>query len=631
MLPIALRPGGRHAVIVGGGIVAARKAESIAAAGFPILVVAPEIDASLRAMLSAGAGAYAARNYEASDLDGAALVIAATSDEEINARVIADAQEKGILACDASNGQRGTFTMPAVLRTSGLTVSVDSSGAAPAFSSRLVRDLEKIFTPEYGLAAETLGRMRAYARQTLSRDERSAVLQTLAELPIQSLASMTPADAQREVEAAASQLRTHEAAPRILAKVTCASRGSALALAQSREIAARLAERGVATAILSIATTGDAVQDRPIERLGGTGVFVKELEVAVRDRRADYAVHSCKDLPADLPADLRIAAISRREDARDAFCSERYAAFDALPSGAVVGTSSPRRRAALAAIRPDLNYRDVRGNVDTRLRKLREGTYDAIVLAMAGLKRLGLQATHTVAFAPETIVPAVGQGALAVQTRVGDDWLAGLLRETVNDRCSELCVSCERATLSALRAGCTTPVGIYAQLQNDTMTVDGFFAAGDLPRRARTSANVTTLEAARRLGVQLASLLAAPLAGRVVVLPRTQRRASRIAEALRELGAQVVELRAGDAGPDPAEAIPDMLLFASSGAVTAARPYLERLQASARKPLVAAIGKHSARAALDAGFPADAVADDASVEALVALARQRLERRAGPK
>ncbi|MBV8147634.1 MAG: hypothetical protein JO092_00920, partial [Candidatus Eremiobacteraeota bacterium] len=361
MLPIALRPGGGRAVIVGGGSIAMRKAESLDAAGFRIFVVAPAIEASLRALLSENAGEYALRNYESADLDGAALVVAATSSDEINARVVLDAEKKQILACDASNGHRGTFTMPAVLRSGKLTVSVESSGAAPAFSKRLVRELSEIVGPEYGRALETLARMRTYARRTLAADERSAVLETLAERPIESLASMTSTDAQREVEAAAAELREHKAASPIVRTVTCASRGSTLAIAQAREIAARLAERGIATTILSISTTGDAVQNRPIERLGGTGVFVKELEVALREGRADYAVHSCKDLPSELPADLRIVAVSVREDARDVFCSERYPSFDALPAGAIVGTSSPRRRTALSELRPDLQYRDVRG------------------------------------------------------------------------------------------------------------------------------------------------------------------------------------------------------------------------------------------------------------------------------
>ena len=625
MLPIALRPDGRRAVIVGGGSVASRKAESLAAAGFPIFVVAPRIDARMRELIERHRGGAAERAYDSSDVAGAALIVAATNDDDVNARVVDDARAAGVLACDASNAARGDFTRPAVARTGSLTISVDTGGSAPAFSKRVASELALHFGPEYGRAAETLAHMRVYAKTVLPANERRAVLQALAELPIAELASMNPVHAEHEVEATVERLR---AIPKsIPATVTCATRGSALAMMQTRTVAARLAERGIATTILTVTTTGDRDRSQPIERLG-VNVFVKELEVALRERRADYAVHSCKDLPSELPADMRIAAISAREDARDAFCSERFESFAALPAGAIVGTSSPRRRRALATLRPDLEYREMRGNVDTRLRKLRDGAYDAIVLAMAGLVRLHTSARHTVPFSVEEIVPAVAQGALAVETRADDERIAADLRAAVNDSPAELCVTCERAALRALRAGCSAPVGVHATLSAGIMTVSGFYASSDGDvRRARAAGPVESLEHAEALGAAIATRLARPLDGRMIVLPRTQDRPSRIAGALRELGAEVVELREGDAGPDPAERIPDMVLFPSSGAVAAAKPYLERLRSRAERPLVAAMGPASGDAARAAGFEPDAVADDASIEALVALAHARLETR----
>ncbi|HVA32496.1 MAG TPA: hydroxymethylbilane synthase [Candidatus Baltobacteraceae bacterium] len=628
MLPIALRPDGRRAVVVGGGSVALRKAESLDAAGFEIFVVAPAIDARLRALVEHHGGSFAQRPYHCDDLDGAALVVAATSDDAVNAGVVADARARRVLACDAGDGEHGDFTMPAVLRLGDLTVSIESSGSSPSLAKRMLAEAATLFGPQYGDAARTLARMRAYVKAVVPSDRRAAVMRALADLPIGELATLNPVQAEHEVEAAIERLAGSEStgAPAGGTRsVTCASRASALAMTQTRAVAARLAERGIATTILPVTTTGDRVQDRPIERLG-SAVFVKELELALRDGRADYAVHSCKDLPGEVPADMRIAAICTREDPRDAFCSERYSSFDALPAGAIVGTSSPRRRAALAALRGDLDYRDMRGNVDTRLRKLREGQYDAIVLAMAGLIRLRLRAAHTVPFDVETIVPAVAQGALAIETRAGES-LAHELRAAVNDVPSELCVACERAALRTLRAGCTAPIGIHARFTGGaTMLVDGFFSsgAGEL-RRARLERDVTGAEQAEALGAELAARLACPLAGRLVVLPRSQGRPSRIAEQLRALGARVVEVTAGDAGPDPAEAIPDMLLFASSGAVAAAAPYLDRLRELQRKPLVAAMGPQSARAAEQAGFTPDAVAAHASIDSLVRLACERLK------
>ena len=277
---------------------------------------------------------------------------------------------------------------------------------------------------------------------------------------------------------------------------------------QSRYVAARLAQRGIASTILGITTAGDRDQERPLDRLDSPNVFVKELEAALRDRRADYAVHSCKDLASSLPDDMRLAAISRREDPRDAFCSERFANFESLPPGAIVGTSSPRRREQLRALRPDLRFTTLRGNVDTRLRKLREGGYDAIVLAMAGLNRLRARATYVVAFDVETLVPAAGQGALGIETRAGDDALAGVLRAAVNDHGTELCVACERAALRTLQAGCSAPIGVHATLEGETMTVRGSYAIeGSGIRTHRCEARVASLLEAEALGAELAGAL----------------------------------------------------------------------------------------------------------------------------
>jgi hydroxymethylbilane synthase len=205
---------------------------------------------------------------------------------------------------------------------------------------------------------------------------------------------------------------------------------------------------------------------------------------------------------------MRIAAISTRADARDAFCSERYASLESLPAGAVVGTSSPRRRAQLAVLRPDLRYENLRGNVDTRLKKLARGEYDAIVLAMAGLQRLGVAAAHVAAFPEEQLVPAVGQGALAVEVRSEDDAVAALLRDAVNDLASELCIVCERSTLRALRAGCSAPLGVHARLEGSTMHVDAFYAPDpEPPRRVTLERSVETLEAAEALGIFVAQAL----------------------------------------------------------------------------------------------------------------------------
>jgi hydroxymethylbilane synthase len=275
-------------------------------------------------------------------------------------------------------------------------------------------------------------------------------------------------------------------------------------MVQTRAVAARLAERGIVTTILPIATTGDRERDRSIESIGSVNVFVGELEAALRDRRADYAVHSCKDLPSTLADDMQLAAISTREDPRDAFCSERYPSFATLPAGAIVGTSSPRRVFQLRAARPDLEFRTIRGNVDTRLRKLVDGEFDAIVLAMAGIRRLHASARYVVPFELDTLVPAVGQGALAVETRAGDDWIAAQVRDAVNDASSETCVLAERSALRAMQAGCSAPIGIYAEWSGGKLALRGI-ADGNPPARALRAAAVSGAPDAEMLGIALAS------------------------------------------------------------------------------------------------------------------------------
>ncbi|HLX26564.1 MAG TPA: hydroxymethylbilane synthase [Candidatus Cybelea sp.] len=489
MLPISLRPNGRRAVIVGGGSVATRKAESLLSAGFPVFVVAERIGDRLRCIVAENAVSCEQRAYETRDVDGAAIVVAATSDSNLNARVVTDARSANVLVCDATHPERGDFTMPATRRIGELTISVDSGGAAPAFSRRVAAELAARLDDSYSGALRTLGRMRTYVMETFPASERAAILRALAERPMAELAD--------EPRAA-----------------ICATRRSELAMVQSRSVAARLAERAVATILLGVTTAGDRDRQTPIEQLGGSNVFVKELEQTLREGRADFAVHSCKDLAGALPDDMRIVAISPREDPRDAFCSERYESFEALPAGAIVGTSSPRRRAQLALLRSDLGYESLRGNVDTRLRKLHEGQYDAIVVAMAGLKRLDARARYVSPFAADRIVPAAGQGALAIETRAADDRFEAVIRATVNDGASELCITCERAALRALRAGCSAPLGIHAQLDGDTMHVNAFFARDTAsPIRARVSACVTTLASARALGTALAEQLTAPDAG----------------------------------------------------------------------------------------------------------------------
>ncbi len=264
--------------------------------------------------------------------------------------------------------------------------------------------------------------------------------------------------------------------------LTIGTRGSKLALIQTEIVRAALLARhpDLTIAVERITTRGDIILDQSLATaaINDKGLFIGEIEAALRDGRIDLAVHSAKDLPASLPPDYAIAAWTRRADPRDALVS-RAGDLGALPPGARVGTSSPRRACQLRARRPDLAIRDIRGNVDTRLRKLNDGDYDAIILAAAGLDRLGLAAVVTVPFAPTEMLPAVGQGALAVEIRADDAATARLLAP-LDDPATAAAVRAERAFLAAVEGGCAAAVAAYAEVQQgDLLVLSGLIGAAD--------------------------------------------------------------------------------------------------------------------------------------------------------
>jgi hydroxymethylbilane synthase len=258
------------------------------------------------------------------------------------------------------------------------------------------------------------------------------------------------------------------------------SRGSQLALWQANHITALLRGRGHEVEIEIIHTTGDKITDVPLAQVGtkggfGKGIFTKEIEEALAAGRVDFAVHSLKDLPTELPPGFEIAAITEREDARDAFCSRLYSKIEDLPQGARVGTSSLRRHAQLKAIRPDLRMYPLRGNVDTRLRKLEQGDYDAIILASAGLKRLGKTELVKQIIPVEIMCPAAGQGALAIEIREGDAAMRRLLA-FLNDDAACAATTCERALLNRMGGGCQVPIGAFAEMRNEKLHLEAVVA-----------------------------------------------------------------------------------------------------------------------------------------------------------
>ncbi len=295
-------------------------------------------------------------------------------------------------------------------------------------------------------------------------------------------------------------------------RLVIASRESALALWQARHIQARLQALYPAceVSILGMTTTGDQILDSPLSRIGGKGLFVKELETALADGRADLAVHSMKDVPMHLPEGFMLAATGEREDPRDAFVSNHFSRLEDLPAGSIVGTSSLRRQSQIQARFPHLKIESLRGNVQTRLRKLDEGQYAAIILAAAGLIRLELGARITSLIDPEHSIPAVGQGALGIEILASRTDLLAVLAP-LNHPDTQRCVEAERGFSRALAGSCTVPLGAYATRSGERVHMTGFVASVDGRQllRETVSADVASAEAAERLGQQLAQQLVA--------------------------------------------------------------------------------------------------------------------------
>lgn len=263
-----------------------------------------------------------------------------------------------------------------------------------------------------------------------------------------------------------------------MARLRIGSRGSQLALWQANHISSLLRERGHEVELEIIKTTGDKITDVALAKVGTKGMFTKEIEEALAEGRVDLAVHSLKDLPTELPPGFEIAAITKRENPRDVLLSVKYASIAELPNKAKVGTSSLRRQAQLKVVRPDLDIFPLRGNVDTRVRKLEEENYDAIILAAAGLFRLGKTQLVKQVIDEELMCPAAGQGALGIEIRKGDEVMREHLR-FLDDAAARTTTTCERALLNKLGGGCQVPIGALAEMEDGVLRLTGICARPD--------------------------------------------------------------------------------------------------------------------------------------------------------
>ncbi len=296
-----------------------------------------------------------------------------------------------------------------------------------------------------------------------------------------------------------------------MSKLVIATRESRLALWQAEHVKALLEQRGHQVSLLGMTTRGDQILDRSLSKVGGKGLFVKELEVALQQGDADIAVHSLKDLPMDMPEGFALSCVMEREDPRDALVSNRYPGLAELPQGAVVGTSSLRRVVLLRALRPDLKIEPLRGNLDTRLRKLDDGNYDGIVLAAAGLKRLGLGQRIRQIFEPEQMLPAAGQGALGIETRAERSDLAEVLAPLAHQS-TWLAVAAERAVSRAMGGSCSMPLAAFATFSGEHLRLRAAWGDPDgaaVLVRAQMATAAADLDQAAKLGTEVAAHLRA--------------------------------------------------------------------------------------------------------------------------
>ena len=293
-------------------------------------------------------------------------------------------------------------------------------------------------------------------------------------------------------------------------KLMIATRESRLALWQAEHVKSLLQEQGLTVDLLGMTTRGDQILDRTLSKVGGKGLFVKELETALAEGHAQLAVHSLKDVPMELPEGFELAAVLEREDPRDAWVSNQYKSLADLPQGACVGTSSLRRVTQLKAARPDLRIEPLRGNLDTRLRKLDEGGYDGIVLAAAGLMRLGLESRIRGRFALDEMIPCAGQGALGIEVRSDSHELIALLNAMTHEP-TWLATQAERAVSRALGGSCSMPLAAHAQWIDGDLVLDAALGDGERTERAllkvRVQFAVRSTEQARALGEQAAQAL----------------------------------------------------------------------------------------------------------------------------
>jgi len=480
LFPIFLNLRGKLCTVVGGGEVATRKASALLNAGALVRLVAPHRCPALSSLFRHPGMTFISRDYRPGDLQRSTLVFAATDDPEVNAAVAREAESRGIPVNVADDPAHCTFFLPAVVNREPICIAISTSGASPALARHLKDRIAEAVPSEYQDLARLLGRLRSEVlQQPGAAEERRSAWQRV--LDSEAL-SLLQRGEQAQAEAMARSLLGLGAPPPPRAEarpskveIVVGTRGSKLALAQANSVAAMLRElpEVASVEVKTIRTAGDA--GRRANSGSAVGIFVKEIEQALLHGEVNLAVHSLKDLPTGDRPGLVLAAVPERADPHDALVTRTGVGLSGLPMCSKVATSSPRREAQLRTWRADLVFVPVRGNVDTRLRKLTGGEFDALVVAYAGLARLGLADRVSELIPFEVCLPAPGQGALALQVRADDRVMLALVSQLDHEP-TRLAVTAERSLLARLGAGCTVPAGALGTIEDGRLILRGVLA-----------------------------------------------------------------------------------------------------------------------------------------------------------
>lgn len=499
--PFFIEMEGKKGLVAGGGKVALRKVKTLLEFGPEIVVVSPAVIPPFEELKTAFPQKLSLqyRTVRKEDLEHVDFVIAATDDMELNRKLAAFCREKRILANTADGGEEGSFFFPAVAKEGGVTLAVSTDGASPSLAAKLKEQASALLTREVGQLALQLGQVRERVKNEIrSQPVRREILKGLAEEGVRLGGPLPQAAIDQKIE----EKQRIWIMDKGETKIRLGTRTSALALAQTEIISQKLKAvwPGLKTEFITKITEGDRILNKPLLEFGGKGVFVTEFEQGLLNGEIDFAVHSAKDMPMILEDGLAVVAVPRREDPRDVLITMAGTKLESKKE-IVIGTSSLRRQLQVEELGKELwpgvsvTCANLRGNVNTRLGKLEEGGYDAIILAAAGLKRLGLEKESRYQyhyFSCEEFIPAGGQGILAVEGRLDDPLREVAVR--IQHEETACCLRLERRILRLLDAGCQEPVGVYSWLEGKTMNVMGINRRNGKVKRVRLSANLDQME-----------------------------------------------------------------------------------------------------------------------------------------